>query len=261
MRKLFKPTDLLLLTIGGFLDLIQEVKDPFHLFDNYYSNFLGSTSNKYTRSNFYQLVWRNLKTKNIEKVFENGKVVLRLTQQGNNKIKKNFPLLNLQNRKWDKKWRLVLYDIEEKQKTTRELIRRKLKELGFAQFQKSVWISPHDFIQDLQDLFESNKQNQNVIIIETDNFFVEDIRDLAYRLWHLENLEDDYYKLYYDLLREIENKKSLKKSSDRNKKLDALRTRVILLFLRDPYLTKELLPDDWIGDKVKKLVAQLQLFS
>src|SRR3989338_9033839 len=139
MRKLFKPTDLLLLTIVGFLDLIQEAKDPFHLFDNYYSNFLGSTSNKYTRSNFYQLVWRNLKTKNIEKVFENGKVVLRLTQQGNNKIKKNFPLLNLQNRKWDKKWRLVLYDIEEKQKTTRELVRRKLKELGFAQFQKSVW--------------------------------------------------------------------------------------------------------------------------
>jgi len=46
-------------------------------------------------------------------------------------------------RKWDKKWRLVLFDIPEPKKKIRDSLRRRLKLLGFLEFQKSVFIYPY----------------------------------------------------------------------------------------------------------------------
>ncbi|MBI2009149.1 CRISPR-associated endonuclease Cas2 [Candidatus Saccharibacteria bacterium] len=43
---------------------------------------------------------------------------------------------------WDRKWRLVLFDIPESARLARDQIRRLLKELGFQQLQLSVWVHP-----------------------------------------------------------------------------------------------------------------------
>lgn len=47
-------------------------------------------------------------------------------------------------KRWDKKWRLVIFDIPEKLKRARNALREKLNELGFVQLQKSVWVHPYD---------------------------------------------------------------------------------------------------------------------
>lgn len=47
-------------------------------------------------------------------------------------------------RQWDKKWRLLTFDIAHKRRILREALRGKLKQLGFRQFQKSIWIHPFD---------------------------------------------------------------------------------------------------------------------
>ena len=47
-------------------------------------------------------------------------------------------------KKWDKNWRLVIFDISELKKVYREAFRGKLKELGFCPLQKSVWLHPFD---------------------------------------------------------------------------------------------------------------------
>lgn len=44
---------------------------------------------------------------------------------------------------WDGKWRVVIFDIPEKMKAAREALRRKLKELGLFQFQRSVFVYPY----------------------------------------------------------------------------------------------------------------------
>ncbi|OGI75591.1 hypothetical protein A3C67_00685 [Candidatus Nomurabacteria bacterium RIFCSPHIGHO2_02_FULL_42_19] len=46
-------------------------------------------------------------------------------------------------RNWDGKWRLVMYDLPIRFKKARNAFRWKLKDLGFFQFQKSVWIYPY----------------------------------------------------------------------------------------------------------------------
>jgi len=58
---------------------------------------------------------------------------------------------------WDKKWRIVIFDIPEKYKRAREALRDKLAELGFIQLQKSVWILPYpckDTIDFIVEIFE-----------------------------------------------------------------------------------------------------------
>ncbi|TSC52387.1 MAG: phenylacetic acid degradation operon negative regulatory protein [Parcubacteria group bacterium LiPW_39] len=46
-------------------------------------------------------------------------------------------------KKWDGRWRIVIFDIPEKFKMAREAIRQKLQNLGFCQIQKSVFAVPY----------------------------------------------------------------------------------------------------------------------
>jgi DNA-binding transcriptional regulator PaaX len=45
---------------------------------------------------------------------------------------------------WDGKWRIVAFDIPEKQRHLRSEMRSVLKRTGFIQLQKSIWVFPHD---------------------------------------------------------------------------------------------------------------------
>ena len=47
-------------------------------------------------------------------------------------------------KKWDKRWRIVLFDIPEKYKKGRNALASILKRMGFYTFQKSVFIHPFD---------------------------------------------------------------------------------------------------------------------
>ena len=54
---------------------------------------------------------------------------------------------------WDRRWRMVVFDIPEKYRRLRNQIRAILKRAGFVQLQQSVWIFPHEcaeFVQFIQ---------------------------------------------------------------------------------------------------------------
>ncbi len=47
-------------------------------------------------------------------------------------------------KKWDKKWRVIIFDIPEKKKKVREQIRNLFVSAGFSRLQDSVWVYPYD---------------------------------------------------------------------------------------------------------------------
>ena len=47
-------------------------------------------------------------------------------------------------KKWDEKWRVVIFDVPEKYRSSRERFRRILQKAGFLRLQDSVWIHPYD---------------------------------------------------------------------------------------------------------------------
>lgn len=77
---------------------------------------------------------------------ENGKKKALTYQLDEMKIKKP--------QKWDKKWRVVLFDVPENRKKIRDALRHHLKQLGFYEFQKSVFIHPYDCKDEIDYLIE-----------------------------------------------------------------------------------------------------------
>lgn len=68
---------------------------------------------------------------------KNGKGIgLTLTAEGKKILERNAP-------KKDGVWKLVIFDIPEKQKYVRVILRAKLKALHFKKWQNSIWISPY----------------------------------------------------------------------------------------------------------------------
>ena len=53
-------------------------------------------------------------------------------------------LLQRAKKRWDKRWRMVVFDIPEKYRKTRDRLRSTLRSLGFIQLQASVWVYPYD---------------------------------------------------------------------------------------------------------------------
>ena len=88
---------------------------------------------------------------------ENGKFTVELTDKGRRKVEQiKFDDMAIKIPSvWDRKWRIVIFDIPEKQlKRARNALREKLQKLGFYQLQKSVWALPHPCEKEVQFLCE-----------------------------------------------------------------------------------------------------------
>ncbi len=79
----------------------------------------------------------------------NSRGFLRLTKKGEDRLeilkRNNFERFRIERpARWDKKWRLFIFDIKEERKRDRDYIRRTLENMGAVPLQKSVWVYPHD---------------------------------------------------------------------------------------------------------------------
>ncbi len=92
----------------------------------------------------------------IELVEKDNKLYIKITANGKNLIK-NFDYDNLELPKlktWDRKWRLVIFDIPEKKRKERLALSKKLKDIGFYPIQKSVFIYPYDCCNEIDFICE-----------------------------------------------------------------------------------------------------------
>lgn len=134
----------------------------------------NSKNKKLTSTQVSRAIYEFKKREIIEFKEEAGKTVIVLTEKGKKRGLK-FDLDNIKIRKmisWDRKWRMLLFDIPEEMKSAREIFRDKLKKMGFLQFQKSVWIYPYpceDEIDFLAEYFRiASHVNLLTLIIEDD---------------------------------------------------------------------------------------------
>ena len=99
----------------------------------------------YNPSYLRRSIRRLQKQKLVEIVYKGGKETVILTQFGKRRILK-YALSELSIEKpkqWDGKWRMIIYDVDEKKKKLRDTFRRALIALGFLKLQESVWVYPY----------------------------------------------------------------------------------------------------------------------
>lgn len=97
----------------------------------------------YCRNKLSQLISTGL-VKRTKK--DDGTISLQLTKKGEQSLHRCTGGIRQKTvrRRWDGKWRIVMFDIWESSRPKRDKFRRELKVFGFMQLQRSVWIYPYD---------------------------------------------------------------------------------------------------------------------
>ena len=101
---------------------------------------------KIKRQRIYEAIRRLNRKRLIELTQRSDKLYIEITENGKRLIK-NFDYDNIKlpsYKKWDKKWRLVIFDIPEKKNKERRAFSVKLKDLGLYPLQESVFIYPYN---------------------------------------------------------------------------------------------------------------------
>jgi CRISPR/Cas system-associated endoribonuclease Cas2 len=128
-----------------------------------------SQKNREERKKFYSVFHRLRNQGFIEMQNRGGQIYIYLTKEGKKKAGK-YQIDDLEikrSKKWDKKWRILIFDIKEKQRIKREALRGKIKELGLYKLQKSIWVCPYDFEKEmklLRDFFGLTQGEMKLIV-------------------------------------------------------------------------------------------------
>ncbi len=248
MKKLLRQKDIFLLTLAGIRDAVEEIRDPLCLVSTAYENMYGFVPKQYRRHNFSLLVGRSFKTGYIERVIKNEKAYLRLTSVGKELIQREFPIMSL-TRKWNKKWIIVIFDIEEASRGQRSMLRNMLKNVGFGMLQQSVWITPLPIGQDMKEFISHQGFSDSAFVLEISHMLLGDPKILTERVWRLDRLEEEYLNLKEEKERLIGSIKSIdgrhnKRYKEVEEKLRDQKKKLLEFLVTLPPLPRELFPHD-----------------
>src|SRR3989344_5913073 len=101
---------------------------------------------------------------------ENEKHFLSLTKKGERKLL-YYQITEKKKQKWDNKWRVVVFDVWESARSKRNLLRNEIRDFGFIQLQRSVWIYPYEcaeFIELLKTDLSFGKNLRYMIVEKLD---------------------------------------------------------------------------------------------
>lgn len=228
-------------------DVVDHLANPYDL--------AGAGYRRHRREAMANLVSRLNKVGEIEKVVKkDGGVYFRLTDKGKKRLIGEIPLLRFQRKKWDGKWRQVVFDIPEEMKIERNKLRRKLLSLGFGKLQRSVYITPFDIVEPFNDYLEENNLEDYTIIFEMERLSGESEQELAGVVWKLDELHFRYLDFVVKWEKELQKNEKISQE-----KFLECREEYFSILLDDPGLPRELLPNDWLSSQANSVFGKLHL--
>lgn len=122
---------------------------------------------RYHSPSYVRKVVERLEKQGKVKVFlERGKSVVRLTEKGRRELMKyQLQEKSLQKKHWDKKWRIIIFDIAERRRGVRDRARIDLQSFGFIKLQESVWVYPYECEEVVALLKAEYKIGNNLLYI------------------------------------------------------------------------------------------------
>ena len=157
-RYYFSPTKqktLLLLLAGVTISLSRSSRDQWRIIRN-----LPKIWKAIDRAVLYRIMREFYRDRLVDVRYGRGEeMTMVLTERGRKRaLRYKISELSIPTPlRWDKKWRIIIFDIPEKRKGAREVFRQKIAELGFVQFQKSAGLFPYpcrDILGFITEVFE-----------------------------------------------------------------------------------------------------------
>ena len=111
-----------------------------------------------------------------EKHEPDGSMTLTLTKEGKRRtLQCKFDELSIKKpHRWDHKWRIVAFDVPEEMKQLRDTLRFRLRQLGFLELQKSIFVFPYpcnDEIDFIIEFYNARKFVRVICAESVDNEF------------------------------------------------------------------------------------------
>jgi DNA-binding transcriptional regulator PaaX len=216
-------------------EVMREFRDPGGFLSFSYENLYGFVPSSYKRRNLYSIV-NSLKTNNDITAIERGN--FQLTIKGQKEVISHFPRLKFINQPWDGKWRIVGFDVKEKERNIRNVLRESLKLSGFGMLQRSLYISPLPVESLVEEFLLSNRDKlENTYIFVSDKFFLENREDMIDKVFHIKELNSVYSKILERLRLEKEDRQDIFRE-------------FVKASIDDPFLPQEILPKSFVRQKV-----------
>lgn len=203
-----------------------------------------------------------LKNKGIINGLRKSKETLfTLADSGKTYLKEHFNRVVRMGKEWDGKWLLFSFNIPEKKRNSRNILRRELFFLGFGRLHANLWISPYNLREDCEKIIERLEVKKHTAMFITDH--VDDNpQDLAFRVWDLGRSSKGYQRLLEKYIKQYAEFKKSKFKDPSQCALEALvrllklKKEIVELGAKDPLLPKDLLPDNWVGYELRKIIAE-----
>ncbi|MBI2017695.1 hypothetical protein HYS92_01445 [Candidatus Daviesbacteria bacterium] len=157
-------TNLILLTLEKAIDGYIRYDDLIHHSHQY---AWGSGWDKSLKKSDLAQALKRLRENGLVELIDEKSLIYRLTDSG--KDRALWIKMKIEDEPWDGRWRIVIWDIPEKRRVTRDLLRYKLKTFGFERLQKSVWFSKKNCTKELRDFIKKVGIKDWVVVLESDN--------------------------------------------------------------------------------------------
>lgn len=99
----------------------------------------------------------------------NGKEQYVVTKKGKRRLVDALleDLVIVPQKAWDKKWRIVMFDIPETKKDARDVISQKLNAIGMMTLQQSVFVTPYPCKEHIDAIAEHLGVHEHLVYIES----------------------------------------------------------------------------------------------
>ena len=125
------------------------------------------TSSRYDNVKYYK-GFKNLERRGFIRLVSND--YYQFTNTGKTWLKKStLKYFRLRYKKWDKKWRIIVFDIPEELRKERARFRTRLKWLGCVMLQESVFVFPYPCEKELAEYCSKLKISDYVNFLEADS--------------------------------------------------------------------------------------------
>ncbi len=191
-----------------------------------------------------------------------GERVIRLTEKGIQASRVTEDPEQRWHAPWDGKWRMVLFDLPEKDRKLRRRLRDELCRAHFGCLQKSVWISPRSLSDTARQLKSLPVAAGSLLLLEGLPCGGETPADIARAAWDFSLIHEAWNELDRHLgkLPGLASKRAKQNFAQWSAKEHELLSRCLRL---DPLLPEQLLPPDYAGQKVwqrrRKVIRRILL--
>ncbi|MCP4424505.1 MAG: hypothetical protein GY803_08445 [Chloroflexi bacterium] len=154
---------------------------------------------------------------------------------------------------WNGQWHLVLYSIPKKERPKRHKLRTQLAWLGFGRLASGCWISPHNRIDELNNILVELDAKSHVKMFSGQYFGPAAVEKMVNQCWDLNELEKQYQSFISRYQQEYLDCQEQHVSSQYLDPQICFVRRFWLTHefqsipLTDPNLPPSLLPPEWIG--------------